>query len=210
MTSNAYIASDGKTVMKVGKTNDFWKRMKQIGLPMTAIVSCPNELTALLIERELRSIAIEMGGVRHPTKVDWFEFDSDIYWMLLAFLESLKGFSPTYIDGAPNNEITMLRKQYVRQLKDMQQQRDKEYLSQRGNQEREMRQLKRQLTYLEEERDRLRKELEDTRERLYQEIKIEREKSYELTWKARDWEGKYIELRSYAKTLGFINEDTDI
>jgi hypothetical protein len=199
VSSNAYIASDGKTVMKVGKTNDFWKRMQQIGLPMTAIVSCSDEMTALLIERELRHIAVEMGGIRHPAKVDWFEFDNDIYLMLLAFAESLSGFTPTYIDGVPNNEITMLRKQYVQQLKEMKHQENTEYLAQRNNQEREMRELKRQIIYLEAERDRLR-----------QEIKSEHEKQYELSREARIWEGKYIELRSYAKTLGFIDEGTDI
>jgi hypothetical protein len=30
MTSNAYIATDGQTVMKVGKTNDVKRREKQI------------------------------------------------------------------------------------------------------------------------------------------------------------------------------------
>lgn len=210
MSSNAYVASDGKTVMKVGKTNNFWKREKQISLPMTAIIFCPDELTAFLIERELRRIAIEMGGVRHPARVDWFEFDSDIHLMLQAFVESLNGFTPASIDGPPTDEIVLRRKQYVQQLKAMQQKMVREYLAQRDDQVREMRELRRQIAHLEEEHYRLNKELANTREQLQKEIQTEREKNYELIWEARDWEGKYIELRSYAKTLGFIKEDTDI
>jgi hypothetical protein len=210
MTSNAYIASDGETVMKVGKTNNFWKRMKQIDLPMTAIVSCRDEVTALLIETELRQIAIEMGAIRHPEKIDWFEFDPDIYTMLLAFLESLNGFEPTYYDGIPNNEITLLRKEYVQQLKAARQQMVKEYLMNRDRQEREIIQLKRQVVYLEEERDRLYKEMAALREQHSKELKAERDKNFGQFWEARNWEGKYIELRSYGKTLGFIDENTDI
>ena len=165
MTSNAYIATDGKTVMKVGKTNNFWKRMEQIDLPMTAIIACPDEATALLIETELRNIVLEMGGMRHPKKVDWFEFDADIHMMLQAFLESLRGYVPKYINGLPDNEITTLRKEYVQQLKDLQQQRVKEHLLARNDYEREIRDLKRQIVYLEEERDRLRKELAEERQK---------------------------------------------
>jgi hypothetical protein len=165
MTSNAYIASDGKTVLKVGKTNNFWKRMKQIDLPMTAIIACPDEATALLIETELRHIVLEMGGIRHPEKIDWFEFDADIHMMLQAFLESLRGYTPRYINGLPDNEITRLRKEYVQGLKDLQQQKVKEHLSARYEYEREIRDLKHQIVYLEEERDRLHKELAQERQK---------------------------------------------
>jgi hypothetical protein len=34
MTSNAYIATDGETVMKVGKANDVKRRERQIAIPI--------------------------------------------------------------------------------------------------------------------------------------------------------------------------------
>lgn len=195
MTSNAYIASDGKTVLKVGKTNNFWKRMKQIDLPMTAIISCPDEATALLIETELRNIVLEMGGIRYPEKVDWFEFDSDIHMMLQAFLESLRGYVPKYINGYPDGEITRLRKEYVQGLKDLQQQKVKEYFVAHDRQEREIQEMKAKVVVLEREIASLGKE----QTRLQKELKEEREKKYELIQEVGRLEGQIKGLRSWAK-----------
>src|SRR5262245_27219415 len=104
MSSNAYIATDGESLMKVGKANNIKNRQQQIGLPITIHLSCPDEDVALLIETEFRRIVREMGGIRHAKGVDWFEYDHDIYLMLMAFAKSLNGFEPASIQGLPNPE----------------------------------------------------------------------------------------------------------
>jgi hypothetical protein len=171
MSSNAYIATDGESLLKVGKANNIKKREQQIGLPITIYLGCPDEEVALLIETEFRRIVIEMGGVRHASGVDWFEYDKDIYFMLMAFAQSLDGFKPASIQGLPNPEITRRRKEYIQQLKVLRHKMIKEYLAERDNTEIEIRSLKARITSLEEQRAELRQELNNEREKVYKLIR---------------------------------------
>jgi hypothetical protein len=155
--SNVYVATDGKTVMKVGKTNNVKQREKQIDLPITIKLSCPNAAVAFQIEREFRHIIVEMGGVRHVDKVDWFDFDSEIYLALLAFATSLEGFKPTLYDGIPDAEIPLRRKQFVQGIKDERKTTIKELSH-------ENQRLRQKITFLEEEREELREELKTLQE----------------------------------------------
>lgn len=188
MTSNAYIATDGEKMMKVGKANNIKKREQQIGLPITISMRCPDEEVAILIETELRRIVVEMGGTRHPFRVDWFEYDNNIYLMLVAFAQSLDGFSPASIQGLPNPEITLCRKEYVRQLKSLRNKVIKEYLAERDSKEREILDLKHRVAYLESERERLRKELKE-----------EREYGYGLIRKSAQLEGRIMGLKRWLR-----------
>lgn len=56
MTSNAYIATDGETVMKVGKANIVKQREKQIAIPMTFRIACLDEAVAFRVESRLRQL----------------------------------------------------------------------------------------------------------------------------------------------------------
>ncbi|MEO8607159.1 MAG: hypothetical protein ABI690_04725 [Chloroflexota bacterium] len=75
MTSNAYIASDGEKLMKVGKSNNPKRREKQIDLTITLTVACLDEVSAYRIESQLRQFIVEQGGIKHTSTVDWFIFD---------------------------------------------------------------------------------------------------------------------------------------
>jgi hypothetical protein len=88
-TSNAYIATDGTTVMKVGKANDVKRRERQIAVPMTLTVACINEESAFRVETRLRDFLKEQGGIRHQGTVDWFRFDARIYDLLCEFVKTL-------------------------------------------------------------------------------------------------------------------------
>ena len=85
MTSNAYIASDGANVMKVGKANDVRRRERQIAIPMTMTIACLDEAAAFRVESQLRNFVIEQGGIQHQGTIDWFRFDPQIYAMLCEF-----------------------------------------------------------------------------------------------------------------------------
>ena len=75
MTSNAYIASDGEKLMKVGKSNNPKRREKQIDLTITLTIDCLDEVSAYKIESQLRQFIAERGGIKHASTVEWFIFD---------------------------------------------------------------------------------------------------------------------------------------
>jgi hypothetical protein len=120
MTSNAYIASDGEKLMKVGKANDLQKREKQIALPITFTVACLNKDAAFRVEHELRDFVIERGGIRHAATKDWFAFDPQIYKMLCEFAAEQDGFKAVPVKEETqadiDAEIAALRRRYIRLL----------------------------------------------------------------------------------------------
>jgi DNA anti-recombination protein RmuC len=119
MTSNAYIASDGETLMKVGKANDTQRREKQIALPMTVTVACLDESAAHRVESQLRQFVIEQGGIRHQSTIDWFKFDEQIYAVLCEFAGKLDGFEviPVQEKGL-DEEIAELRARYFQLIEE--------------------------------------------------------------------------------------------
>jgi hypothetical protein len=91
MPSNAYIATDGETVLKVGKSNDVKRREKQIAVPIKCTIACLDETAAYRVETQLRDFVIKRGGLQHQGTIDWFKFDQQIYAMLLEFATGLNG-----------------------------------------------------------------------------------------------------------------------
>lgn len=65
MPSNAYIASDGVSRMKVGKANDPKRREREIALPIMMTIQCLDEAAALRVETQLREFVIQRGSIRH-------------------------------------------------------------------------------------------------------------------------------------------------
>src|SRR5687768_13896163 len=125
MTSNAYLATDGEKLMKVGKANDISRREKQIALPITCTVACLDEDAAFRVESKLRAFVVKCGGIRHEATKDWFSFDPQIYKMLCEFATTIDGFEP--IPPKPikeetqadiDAEILKLRKRYIKLLED--------------------------------------------------------------------------------------------
>jgi hypothetical protein len=114
MTSNAYIASDGQTVMKVGKTNNIRLREKQIGVTITVTVACLDESAAFQVESQLRDFVIEQGGIRHQRTIDWFNFDIRIYRMLCEFAAGIDAKPEPELDL--DTEIRMLVARYYQLL----------------------------------------------------------------------------------------------
>jgi hypothetical protein len=116
MTSSAYIATDGETVMKVGKTNDVKRREKQIAVPITHTIACLDEAASRRLENQLRDFVLERGGIRHQGTVDWFQFDSQIYTMLCQVVVGLDGQAITENDL--DREIGALVSRYYKLLRD--------------------------------------------------------------------------------------------
>src|SRR5574337_2075862 len=94
MTSNAYIATDGEMVMKVGKANDVKRREKQIAVPIKYTIACLDEAAAYRVENQLRDFVIKRGGIRHQGTIDWFKFDAQIYGMLCEFAANMDTQAP--------------------------------------------------------------------------------------------------------------------
>src|SRR5690606_273431 len=115
-TSNAYVATHGENLMKVGKANDPKRREKQIDLPITLTVACLDEAAAFRVEDKLRQFIIERGGIRHASTIDWFAFDPQIYKMLCEFAANLDGFVPLSEADAQEAEIALLRRRYFQLL----------------------------------------------------------------------------------------------
>src|SRR5258707_13534717 len=98
MTSNAYIATDGETVMKVGKANDVKRREKQIAVRITRTIACLDEAAAYRVESQLRFFVVKNGGIRHQQTIDWFKFDPQIYAMLCEFATGLNSKFAVEVD----------------------------------------------------------------------------------------------------------------
>jgi len=115
MTSNAYIATDGEQVMKVGKANDVRRREKQIAIPMTMTIACLDEAAAFRVESQLRDFVIEQGGIQHQGTIDWFRFDPQIYTMLCEFAISIEA---RLVGVDLDTEINQLRQRYYQLIAD--------------------------------------------------------------------------------------------
>lgn len=118
MSSNAYVATDGEKLMKVGKTNNPKRREKQIDLTITLTVACLDEVSAYQIEDQLRQFIAERGGIKHASTVDWFAFDPQIYRMVCEFAANLDGFAPLSEEESQEAEIEVLRRRYFKLLVD--------------------------------------------------------------------------------------------
>lgn len=105
MTSNAYIATDGETVMKVGKSNDVKRREREIAIPMTLTLACIDEAAAFRVESQLRVFVVKNGGIRHQQTIDWFKFDPQIYAMLCEFAAGFNNKSTVGLNNKPNAEV---------------------------------------------------------------------------------------------------------
>ena len=115
--SNAYIASDDESLMKVGKANDPKRREREIALPMTVTIACLDEAAALRVESQLRQFVIEQGGIRHQNTIDWFKFDPQIYAILCEFAGGLDGFKAVpVLEKDLDQEIAELQARYFRLL----------------------------------------------------------------------------------------------
>jgi hypothetical protein len=116
VTSNAYIATDGETVMKVGKSNDVKRRERQIAIPMTLTLACVDEAAALRVESNLRDFVIEQGGIRHFGTIDYFRYDPQIYVMLCEFAKSADASSVHQHEISLDDEIERLVLRYYQLL----------------------------------------------------------------------------------------------
>jgi hypothetical protein len=116
MGSNAYIATDGETVMKVGKANNPKRREREIALSLTVIIACLDESAARRVEDQLRQFVIEQGGIRHQSTIDWFKFDQKIYAVLCEFAGKLDGSEANIIEDDLDTEIMKLRERYYQIL----------------------------------------------------------------------------------------------
>jgi len=149
MTSNAYVATDGEKLMKVGKANDILRRELQIALPITCSVACLDEGAAYRVESKLRDFVVECGGIRQTAIIDWFAFDPQIYKMLCEFAGGIDGFEPIPVkvetEADINAEIAMLRKRYFKLLE--------------NELREELNRLRAEKTKLDEEHQRLKEEI---------------------------------------------------
>jgi len=173
MTSNAYIATDGEKVMKVGKANDVKRREKQIAIPIKYAIACLDEEVAFRVESQMRDFVIKKGGIRHQKAVDWFRFDPQIYAMLCEFVTGIDGqklpekaprkVAPKEVVAPPqemdlDTEIHMLVMRYHKLLRD---------------------EMRLKLQEAEQKIQRLRETLENERKRADEEINAIRQKMYE-------------------------------
>jgi hypothetical protein len=162
MPSNAYIATDGEDVMKVGKANDVKRREKQIAIPITFTIACLDEAAALRVENRLRDFVIEKGGIQRASSIDWFKFEPQIYKMLCQFAQQvLDTDETTGIDL--DDEINMLVMRYHKLLLD-------EAQSERRRLEEEY----------ENQRKRLEEERQAMRQQIYEQMRVEREASLQI------------------------------
>jgi hypothetical protein len=116
MINNAYIATDNKTVMKVGKSNNLKQREKDIALPITFMIPCLDELAARKVETKLRKFIVNHGGIKYRSRLDWFEFDPQIYNMLLEFAAGL--YDPGIIEDNLDKEMVQVVRHYYLTLLD--------------------------------------------------------------------------------------------
>jgi hypothetical protein len=154
-TSNAYIATDGESFMKVGKTNDLEKRERQIALPIKVTVACLDEAAAYRVESQLRKFIMKNGGIRHEATKDWFSFDPQIYKMLCEFAATQDGFAPApdkvETEDDIEAEIFALRKRYFKLLKDELQQELNHVLAEKAALQEQNRRKDAEIGLLEEE-----------------------------------------------------------
>lgn len=223
MSSNAYLATDGEKLMKVGKANNPKRREKQIDLTITLTVACLDEMSAYRIEDQLRQFIAERGGIKHASTVDWFAFDPQIYRMVCEFAANLDGYKALSEEESQDAEIDVLRRRYFKLLVDEGGIGTKEnsFKVQSEN-------LQRKIIDLEAERDRLHQELEVTRNqaretlqatrkkfnekldaehtrfletlgaertRFHKEIDEERKEKYALSHQLSEWRGMFIGIK---------------
>jgi hypothetical protein len=162
MASNAYIATDGEKLMKVGKANDTKRREKQINLPINITLACLDEATAFRVEDQLRQFIVERGGIKHASTLDWFAYDAQIYTMLCEFAGTLDGFEPIHIEDDGELEIRAIRKRYFQLI-------EEERLEEAKSLKADKDSLGRKVEFLEAERVRLREELDGIRNLLHEE-----------------------------------------
>ncbi len=209
MTSNAYIATDGENVMKVGKANDVKRRERQIALPITCTVSCLDEAGAFRVENQLRDFVIKRGGVRYLSTIDWFKFDAQIYEMLREFATRLNNEAPSEIDV--DTEIAqyityyhqLLVKEAVAEKDALQAEIEplreamtekKALIEEREALQAEIRQLQRENAHLQKKNKELQHESDEGQERIY---KLIREESF--------WETRYKLAAELLKAKGISN-----
>jgi DNA anti-recombination protein RmuC len=114
MPSNAYVATDGENVMKVGKANDVKRRERELAVPITFTIACLNEAAAFQVEKQLRDFVIRRGGIQYQGTIDWFKFDTQIYRMLCEFAANIN--SPSVVEKDLDEEIEELRTCYYQLL----------------------------------------------------------------------------------------------
>jgi hypothetical protein len=153
MSSNAYLATDGEKLMKVGKANNPKRREKQIDLTITLTVACLDEVSAYRIEDQLRHFIAERGGIKHASTVDWFAFDPQIYRMVCEFAANLDGYKALSEEESQDAEIDVLRRRYFKLLVDESRVDSKENILKAENEN-----LQRKIVDLEKELDEERKE----------------------------------------------------
>jgi hypothetical protein len=203
MTSNAYIATDGEKLMKVGKANNPKRREKQINLPINITLACLDEATAFRVEDQLRQFIVERGGIKHASTLDWFAYDPQIYTMLCEFAGTIDGFEPIHIEEDEGElEIRAIRKRYFQLI-------EEERLEEAKSLKADKDSLERKVTFLEAERDRLRKELEAIRNHFHEESKqfyetlnAERRRFHKEIDEER--EGKYTLIRESGQWAGMF------
>ncbi len=155
MASNAYIATDGETVMKVGKANDVKRREKQIAIRITRTVACfPYEEAALRMESKLRDFVMKRGGIRYRSTIDWFHFDQQIYGMLCEFVAGLNNDSVAEVDV--DTEIAEYIMRYHQLLVEEVIKEKDDILQQKIQLQAEMEHIQRENAYLKEIRCRMR------------------------------------------------------
>lgn len=89
MSSNVYLAQgtfNGQYVMKVGKANDVRQRQENLEIIIKTSRECPSERDAFTLEDNMRRLVLRLGAKRLRGRIDWFEFDADIYQQLEQFL----------------------------------------------------------------------------------------------------------------------------
>jgi hypothetical protein len=146
MTSNAYIATDSETLMKVGKSNDVKRRERELAIPITFTIACFDESTAFRVESELRDFVLQRGGIRHQATIDWFKFDAQIYRMLYEFATNMGGQG--VVERELDEEIEELVTRYYQLLfheLTIENQRLHEELRELKEAERQLREAKREL-----------------------------------------------------------------
>lgn len=186
MTSNAYVATDGETVMKVGKANDVKRRERQIAIPIKYTIACLDEAAAFRVESQLRDFVIKKGGIQFQGTIDWFKFDLQIYTMLCEFASSVDAEAIPERDL--DEEIEELVTYYYLMIID---------------------ELKAENQRLHDESQRLREEIKELR--LSHAMKVIHEDDYrkteELLKGACELEGELREELGYLKTLKRMAEE---